>query len=115
MAKHLGINSSYITGHHCYVLVRVSRYRHIRRMNPVDSDVLVDDDASLGADSVKIGDEPSVYSFLRNYGSHYVVGYTTGNALYQVRTFSLLTSCLMTTPSLVWIPSNLATNCPLVS
>lgn len=58
-------------------------------MDPVDADVLVDDDARLGADSVQLGDEPSVYSFLRNYGSHYVVGYTTGNALYQVRLFTL--------------------------
>jgi len=84
MAKHLGINSSYISGHHCYVLVRVSRYRRIGKMDPVDLNVDVDEGVLQAAETLQLGDEASVYKFLRDYGSHYVVSYTTGNALYQV-------------------------------
>lgn len=53
-------------------------------MRPVDEDVQVDEDALKGVDSVLLGDEASVYHFVRNYGSHYITSFTTGNALYQV-------------------------------
>lgn len=84
MAKNLGISSSYISGNHCYVLVRVSRHRVTGKMRPVDASVQIDEDALKGVDSVVLGDEASVYHFVRNYGSHYITSFTTGNALYQV-------------------------------
>ncbi|KAK6626001.1 hypothetical protein RUM43_006305 [Polyplax serrata] len=85
MAKHLGINSSYITGHYCYVLVRVARHRESGRMQPVGDDIELDEEVARGTNDVIPGDEASVSHFIKSFGSHYIVSYTTGNSLYQVR------------------------------
>lgn len=84
MAKHLGINSSFITGHHCYVLVRVSRHRESGKMRPIDSEVDLEDEVLRGTNEVIPGNESSVSQFVKSFGSHYVLSYTTGNSLYQV-------------------------------
>ncbi|KAL0272817.1 UNVERIFIED_CONTAM: hypothetical protein PYX00_005648 [Menopon gallinae] len=89
MAKHLGVDSNFINGHHCYVLVRVSRHRETSRMRPVDTDdVDLEDEVARGTMDVIPGNESSVSQFVKNFGSHYVVSYTTGNSLYQVFVFS---------------------------
>lgn len=86
MAKHLGINSSFVTGQYCYVLVRVARHRETARMRPVGEDIELEDEVAVGTKEVIPGDEASVYQFFKSFGSHYIVSYTTGNSLYQVRT-----------------------------
>lgn len=87
MAKHLGVDSNFINGHNCYVLIRVSRHRETNRMRPVDTyDVDLEDEVARGTRDVIPGNESSVSEFVKNFGSHYVLSYTTGNSLYQVGT-----------------------------
>lgn len=84
IARHLGINSSFITGDHCYVLVRVARFRDNQRL--ADTETLVLDDFVLRqTENVTVGDTASVVRFIRNFGSHYIASYITGNSLYQVQ------------------------------
>lgn len=84
IAKHLGINASFATGDHCYVLVRVARFRETRRLNaPVDS-LILDEAIAREVENVTVNDYSSVIRFVRNFGSHYVSSYVTGNSLYQV-------------------------------
>ncbi|XP_058789207.1 torso-like protein [Phymastichus coffea] len=91
IARHLGINSSFITGDHCYVLVRVARFREAKRLQaPVQSidSLLLDEAVAREADNVTIGDTASVIRFIKNFGSHYIASYVTGNSLYQVFVYS---------------------------
>ena len=90
MAKHLGIKTNYITGQYCYVLVRVARHRESGRMRPVGDDVELEEEVARGTNDVIPGDEASVSHFVKSFGSHYVVSYTTGNSLYQVLLLLLL-------------------------
>ena len=93
IARHLGINSSFITGDHCYVLVRVARFRESKRLAAgagFDS-LALDEAVAREADNVTIGDTASVIRFIKNFGSHYIASYVTGNSLYQVRNYSQLT------------------------
>lgn len=86
IAKHLGINASFATGDHCYVLVRVARFRETQRLDgPVDS-LILDEAIAREVENVTVGDYSSVIKFVRNFGSHYVSSYVTGNSLYQVCT-----------------------------
>ncbi|KAF6216683.1 hypothetical protein GE061_001029 [Apolygus lucorum] len=90
LARNLGLNISYVSSGHCYVLVRLSRVR--------DSAMLQEDfDPSRAhlqqpvakqAALVDVGDFPSVGNFVKNFGSHYVTSYVTGNSLYQVLVYS---------------------------
>lgn len=84
IAKHLGINASFATGDHCYVLVRVSRFRESRRLNGHVDSLLLDEAIAREVENVTVGDYSSVIRFVRNFGSHYVSSYVTGNSLYQV-------------------------------
>lgn len=84
MAKHLGLNATYVAGSHCYVLVRVARHRESGRMVPVQPGVPVEEAVAKDADLVTPGDEASVVDFVKSFGSHYVASYVTGNSLYQV-------------------------------
>ncbi|XP_012263201.1 torso-like protein [Athalia rosae] len=84
IARHLGINASFATGDHCYVLVRVARFRESKRINgPVDS-LILDEAIAREVENVTVGDYSSVIRFVRNFGSHYISSYVTGNSLYQV-------------------------------
>lgn len=84
IARHLGINPSFITGDHCYVLVRVARFRENRRLLGSIESLVVDETVARDAENVTVGDTVSVVRFIRNFGSHYIASYVTGNSLYQV-------------------------------
>ncbi|KAF9424413.1 hypothetical protein HW555_000552 [Spodoptera exigua] len=43
MARNLGINSSFINGDHCYVLVRVSRFRETAKLSDLPGNIAVED------------------------------------------------------------------------
>ncbi|XP_026318105.1 torso-like protein isoform X1 [Hyposmocoma kahamanoa] len=88
MARNLGINSSFITGDHCYVLVRVSRFRETAKLNDLPPNVAVEDVVFEAIQDSTIGDTVSIADFIRKYGSHYIASYITGNSLYQVFVFS---------------------------
>ncbi|KAJ9578989.1 hypothetical protein L9F63_024904, partial [Diploptera punctata] len=84
MARHLGINTTYITDQHSYVLVRVARHRTTESLSAYASNREVENTVSKEADKVVIGDTASVMDFVRNFGTHYIASYVTGNSLYQV-------------------------------
>ncbi|XP_011694165.1 PREDICTED: torso-like protein isoform X2 [Wasmannia auropunctata] len=84
IARHLGINSSFITGDHCYVLVRVARFRDNQRLAGTAETLVLDDSVLRQTENVTVGDTGSVVRFIRNFGSHYIASYITGNSLYQV-------------------------------
>ncbi|XP_063622910.1 torso-like protein [Cydia splendana] len=88
MARNLGINSSFITGDHCYVLVRVSRYRETAKLSDLPTNIPVEDVVFDAIQDSTIGDTVSIADFIRKYGSHYISSYITGNSLYQVFVFT---------------------------
>ncbi|XP_049878470.1 torso-like protein isoform X1 [Pectinophora gossypiella] len=88
MARNLGINSSFITGDHCYVLVRVSRFRETGKLSDLPPNIDVEDVVFDAIQESNIGDTVSIADFIRKYGSHYIASYVTGNSLYQVFVFS---------------------------
>lgn len=85
IARHLGINSSFITGEHCYVLVRVARFRENQKLAGTADSMILDEVVLKETENVTVGDTASVVRFIKNFGSHYITGYITGNSLYQVR------------------------------
>lgn len=87
IARHLGINSSFITGEHCYVLVRVARFRENRKLAGTIESYTLDPAVEKEANNITVGDSASVIKFIKNFGSHYITSYITGNSLYQVLTF----------------------------
>lgn len=54
-------------------------------MRPIGDDVELEEEVARRANDVIPGDEASVSHFVKSFGSHYIVSYTTGNSLYQVR------------------------------
>lgn len=88
MARNLGINSSFINGDHCYVLVRVSRFRETAKLKDLPPNISVEDVVFEAIKDSPIGDTASIADFIRKYGSHYISSYITGNSLYQVFVFS---------------------------
>lgn len=88
MARHLGINTSYVTGQHCYVLVRVARHRVTAKLGPKPPKWQLEDFVAQEVDKVQVGDAASVTDFVRSFGSHYIASYVTGNSLYQVFVYS---------------------------
>lgn len=87
LAKKLGLNTTYVTGHYSYVLLRISRNRELVRL----ADKLKLRPTNQTAESVERvqpGDVESVMRFIRTTGSHYVSSYATGNSLYQVLVYS---------------------------
>ncbi|XP_038218934.1 torso-like protein isoform X3 [Zerene cesonia] len=88
MARNLGINSSFINGDHCYVLVRVSRFRETAKLSDLPPNIPVEDVVFDAIQDTTIGDTVSIADFIRKYGSHYIASYITGNSLYQVFVFS---------------------------
>jgi hypothetical protein len=88
-----GINVTYVTGDHSYVLIRVARHRTMAKIGD-DATELTPDQITLHdvvakqANLVDPGDTSSVIEFVKSFGSHYISSYVTGNSLYQVRTTS---------------------------
>lgn len=86
-ARKLGINSSFIKGDYCYVLVRVSRYRETARLTkPIPPNQVLYDDVSSHIHSMTPGNSTETIQFMTNFGTHYINSYVTGNSLYQVYT-----------------------------
>ncbi|XP_076387915.1 membrane-attack complex domain containing protein torso-like isoform X1 [Megachile rotundata] len=84
IARHLGINSSFITGEHCYVLVRVARFRENQKLTATADSMILDEAVLRETENVTVGDTASVVRFIKHFGSHYIAAYVTGNSLYQV-------------------------------
>ncbi|XP_015602217.1 torso-like protein [Cephus cinctus] len=84
IARHLGINASFITGEHCYVLVRVARFRESQKLREPVENLVLEEAVAREANNITVGDTVSVIQFIRNFGSHYIASYVTGNSLYQV-------------------------------
>lgn len=84
-ARKLGINSSFIKGDYCYVLVRVSRFRETARMTkPIPANQVLYEDVSRQIHNMTPGDAANTVQLMSNYGTHYINSYVTGNSLYQV-------------------------------
>ncbi|XP_033326871.1 membrane-attack complex domain containing protein torso-like isoform X2 [Megalopta genalis] len=84
IARHLGINASFITGEHCYVLVRVARFRENQKLAGTAESMILDEAVYRETKNVTVGDTASVVRFIKNFGSHYIASFVTGNSLYQV-------------------------------
>ncbi|KAG8261098.1 hypothetical protein J6590_081763 [Homalodisca vitripennis] len=88
VARNLGLNASYVTGRHSYVLVRLARHREASRvqedaaMTPNSSEL--HEAVARQAALVTPGDTASVIEFIKSFGSHYVRSFVTGNTLFQV-------------------------------
>lgn len=90
LAYNLGINVSYVSGDHCYVLVKITRVRdkisflpEFEALNASVNQAVLDK-----ADTVKLGDMSSLWGFVKTFGSHYITSYATGNSMYQVIVYS---------------------------
>ncbi|KAJ8927961.1 hypothetical protein NQ314_019486 [Rhamnusium bicolor] len=84
LARNLGINSSFVLKDHCYVLVRLSRFRDIVKLDRIPNNINLAEVVAREIDNIQKGDVASVVMFIRKYGSHYIHSYVTGNSLYQV-------------------------------
>lgn len=87
IARNFGIDVNYITTPRSYILVRALRRRMCTKLkNPLDEiDTIPLPRVKALADQVTIGDTESILTFIKNYGSHYIASYSTGNSVYQVR------------------------------
>lgn len=84
-ARKLGINSSFIKGDYCYVLVRVSRFRETARLvKPIPPNQVLHDDVSAKIQDMQPGNSTETIQFMTTFGTHYINSYVTGNSLYQV-------------------------------
>lgn len=84
-ARKLGINSSFIKGDYCYVLVRVSRFRETARLiKPIPPNQMLHDDVSAKIQDMQPGNSTETIQFMTTFGTHYINSYVTGNSLYQV-------------------------------
>ncbi|CAH1393730.1 unnamed protein product [Nezara viridula] len=85
IARNFGLNTSYIGNDYCYVLVRLSRSRESKRLSDeAASNLKPLQHINDSSNEVEDGDLPSVGNFVKKYGSHYIISYTTGDSLYQV-------------------------------
>ncbi|KAK5643416.1 hypothetical protein RI129_007261 [Pyrocoelia pectoralis] len=84
ISKHLGINSSFVHGDHCYVLVRLSRFRDTAKLSRLPNNISISETVAREIDNVRVGDVTSALVFMRKYGSHFINSFVTGNSLYQV-------------------------------
>ncbi|ERL92003.1 torso-like protein isoform X1 [Dendroctonus ponderosae] len=88
LARNLGINSSFVVKDHCYVLVRLSRFRDGWKLQRTPRSENVVGPVQDEIDNIKLGDVSSVLMFIKKFGSHYIHSYVTGNSLYQVFVFN---------------------------
>lgn len=88
IARNLGINSSFVHKEHCYVLVRLSRFRESVKLTRIPNNINLSEVVAREIDNIKVGDVASVLMFIKKYGSHYIDSYSTGNSIYQVFVFN---------------------------
>lgn len=86
IARHMGINSSFVHGNHCYVLVRLSRFRESVKLEQLPKNVQLLDAVAKEIANLEVGNVSSVLQFIKQFGSHYITSYVTGNSLYQAST-----------------------------
>ncbi|KAK9702169.1 hypothetical protein QE152_g30129 [Popillia japonica] len=110
IAKNMGINSSFVHGDYCYVLLRLSRTRDTVKLGPIPSNVNLSDVVAREIDNIKVGDIDSVWTFIKKYGSHYINSYVTGNSLYQVSS-NCLQCCNVTQRLPRRVPSSCLSKC----
>lgn len=84
IAKHMGINSSFVLTEQCYVLVRLSRFRENVTLSRLPNNVNLTEMVAQEIANIKLGNYESVLTFIKKFGSHYIRSYVTGNSLYQV-------------------------------
>lgn len=84
IARNMGINSSFVHGEHCFVLVRLSRFRDSMVLSRLPNNVKLVRTVADEIDGIEVGDVTSVYSFIKKFGTHYIESFVTGNSLYQV-------------------------------
>lgn len=87
LAKKFGLNTTYVTGHYSYVLLRISRNRELVKLAKKPK-LQPTNQTKESVKLVQPGDVQSVMKFIRTTGSHYVASYSTGNSLYQVLVYS---------------------------
>lgn len=85
IAKHMGINSSFVQNEHYYVLVRLSRFRDNVTLSRLPNNINLTEMVAQEVANIKTGNYESVLTFIKKFGSHYIYSYVTGNSLYQVR------------------------------
>lgn len=88
-----GLDMSYVSGDHCYVLVRVARHRETANLAMDMESTDLHEPVAKQVASVNVGDSLSVIEFVRSFGSHYVTSYVTGNSLYQASTTHCFVCC----------------------
>lgn len=84
IAKHMGINSSFVQNEHYYVLIRLSRFREKVKLERLPNNVNLTDMVAKEVSNITLGNYESVLTFIKKFGSHYIHSYVTGNSLYQV-------------------------------
>jgi torso-like protein len=62
----------------------VSRHRETAKLSTAAKNLELEQVVAQEAEKVQVGDAASVVEFVRNFGSHYIASYVTGNSLYQV-------------------------------
>nr|ATU82910.1 secreted MAC/Perforin/Torso-like protein [Pristhesancus plagipennis] len=90
IAKNLGLNVTYVNGDHCYVLVRLSKPRVVASLTKdfTPQSARFNEAVKSQASFLTAGNSASIHNFIRNFGSHYVASYVTGNSLYQVLVYT---------------------------
>ncbi|XP_017768483.1 PREDICTED: torso-like protein isoform X2 [Nicrophorus vespilloides] len=84
IARHMGINSSFVHGDYCYVLVRLSRFWDNVKLSRLPNNVNLLENMAEEIEKIFVGDVASVLMFTRRVGTHYINSFVTGNSLYQV-------------------------------
>jgi len=69
--------------------VRVARFRDNQQLAGTAETLVLDDSVLRQTENVTVGDTASVVRFIRNFGSHYIASYITGNSLYQVSDWNI--------------------------
>lgn len=64
--------------------MRVARFRESQKLMGAIDSLILDEAVANEANNISIGDTASVVRFIKNFGSHYISSFVTGNSLYQV-------------------------------
>lgn len=83
IARHFGLDPSYVRGDYGYMLVRVVMIRENGRVVFMPN-VTATDSVQEDISKLKLGNFSNLLSFFHSVGTHFVSAYVTGNSLYQV-------------------------------
>lgn len=85
IARHFGINASYIGNDYKYVLLKVMRRHRKSIMMGPPSKFIVQEAVARETRSLIANDTFSADRFINKFGTHYVSSFVTGDFIYQVR------------------------------